>query len=524
MTIDETAFFRDVTVAMCRHLHAEDALHACAARLAEYMPMTRMYLEVYEPGPGAVRTIATATPQKGEALDLVVPMTPDQREIITGFRDQSPEDNVFRVGRARDDALSRKMLEALGLSPGYSILGTYPALDGQVQGAVVVIAEGDDRFTATHARLLGLLKNPFAIALRNAVRYREIQFLQARLAEDNRALRRELGHTGTPELVGADAGLQAVLTAAEQVAVHDSPVLLQGETGTGKDLVARYIHARSPRADRPMVAVNCGALPDGLVDSELFGHEKGAFTGAVHAKPGRFERAQGGTIFLDEIGELSPEAQVRLLRVLQTGEFERVGGVQTRRADVRVVSATHRDLEAMVAAGTFRQDLWYRLSVFPIRVPPLRERRGDIPGLVEHLVARKGRRLNLGPPPAVTPAQLAQLEAYAWPGNVRELENVVERALILGGGARLALDLVGLGPAPAVAASSTSAAPEALGGTLDEAIARHIRRALERANGKISGPDGAAAQLGLAESTLRSKMKRLGLVAAPGSRPAATDA
>ncbi|HEY1549222.1 MAG TPA: sigma-54 dependent transcriptional regulator [Kofleriaceae bacterium] len=306
------------------------------------------------------------------------------------------------------------------------------------------------------------------------------------------------------ELVGAETGLRAVVDQIAQVAPTDVPVLLLGETGSGKDVVARAIHARSSRAAGPILRVNCGAIAPGLVDSELFGHERGSFTGAAQQRRGWFERADGGTLFLDEIGELPLAAQVRLLRVLQDGTFERVGGSEPLHVSVRVIAATHRDLAALARAGGFRDDLYYRIHVFAIRLPPLRDRRADIAALAMHFAARSGARL--GTELVVTHADALLLQSYDWPGNVRELAAVIERAAILGGGLRLdvarALGLTG--------SIAPAAAPDVFP-TLDDAMRDHIERALVRTRGKIEGDGGAAQLLGIHANTLRSRMHKLGV-------------
>ncbi|MEM1437223.1 MAG: sigma 54-interacting transcriptional regulator, partial [Pseudomonadota bacterium] len=341
-------------------------------------------------------------------------------------------------------------------------------------------------------------------------RYREILRLQELLADDNRYLQQELIRDQGEQIIGADFGLADVMRAARQVAAHDSPVLLFGETGVGKDVIANHIHQQSSRRDGPMIKVNCGAIPDALMDSELFGHEKGAFTGAIAQKRGRFERADGGTIFLDEIGELPLEAQTRLLRVLQNREIERVGGDETRSVDIRVIAATHRDLRAMVADRTFREDLWYRLNVFPITIPPLRARTDDIPALAEHLIQEKARRLNLGRIPKLTPRAIDLLGRYAWPGNVRELENIIERAMIVSEGGELRIDGL-LNVEGTTAPAKKPRAVKQVTLTLDQVAAQHIRAVLEQTAGKVHGPDGAAQLLGINPSTLRSRMDKLGI-------------
>jgi len=306
------------------------------------------------------------------------------------------------------------------------------------------------------------------------------------------------------EIVGTSAALQPVLARVARVARSDSTVLITGETGTGKELIARAIHKRSPRSARPFVAVNCAATPSSLIASELFGHEKGAFTGALHRRQGRFELADGGTIFLDEVGELPCETQIMLLRVLQEREFERVGGVGPIRANVRVIAATNRDLLAAIAEGTFRADLFYRLNVFPLDVPALRERRSDLPLLVEYFVHRYAKRLGKRIR-SVTRETSCLLQSYDWPGNIRELQNVIERAVILCESDTLSIDaqwLSGRRPeVPAVAGSST------------DTLATHekdaIEAALEQSKGRVAGPFGAATRLGVPGSTLESKIRAL---------------
>lgn len=508
MDLRAYAFFHRATTEICRHLKAEEALRACAALLQEYMPVESMFLEVWDSELGAVRAIAWATPQRGEVLDRLVPMSSQQQvEVIQKVRGQSPEDNVFILNEPEKDPVARSMLEGLNRGTDMSVIGTYPMMDNQVVGSVVALVSGSGRYLQEHADLFALLKSPFAITIQNALRYREVEQLSEWLADDNRYLQQELRGGPDARIIGGDFGLAEVMRAARQVAVHDSPVLLLGETGVGKDVLANYIHEQSPRGKGPFIKVNCGAIPEALMDSELFGHEKGAFTGALSQKRGRFERAHKGTIFLDEIGELRPEAQTRLLRVLQHKEIERVGGDRTIQVDLRIIAATHRNLASMVKDGSFREDLWFRINVFPLEIPPLRARRNDIPALVQHFLTQKAGALKFTQVPRLTREDLAVLVAYAWPGNVRELENVIERALILGGGDGLVLDRL-------MTASQNE--PETLVGTgpfktLDQAMADHIREALRHTEGKVHGADGAAAMLGINAGTLRSRMKKLGI-------------
>ncbi len=331
---------------------------------------------------------------------------------------------------------------------------------------------------------------------------------EERLQQENVALREEIDKASMfEEIVGTSPALQAVLSRISKVAPTDSTVLITGATGTGKELVARAIHRRSNRAARAFVNVNCGAIPRDLIASELFGHEKGAFTGAMQRRPGRFELAEGGTIFLDEVGELSPDTQVALLRVLQEREFERVGGGQSIRVDVRVVAATNRDLKAAVANGAFREDLYYRLNVFPIEMPPLRARGTDIPLLVEYFIDRYGRRAGKDIR-SVDRKTLQLLQSYPWPGNIRELQNVIERSVVLCETDTFTVDESWLSQQPPDAKALD---PVFL---LDKVAATEkevIEQALRQSHGRIYGPSGAAARLGIARSTLESKIRSLNI-------------
>ncbi len=327
---------------------------------------------------------------------------------------------------------------------------------------------------------------------------------KARLTEQNLYLQEEIkGIHNFEEIIGQSPALTAVLDNVRRVAPTDSTVLITGETGTGKELIARALHSNSRRKEKPLIKINCAALPPGLVESELFGHEKGAFTGAIARRVGRFELADGGTLFLDEIGDLPLETQAKLLRVLQEREIERVGGSVSLRVDVRIIAATNRDLKNAVSDKTFREDLYYRISVFPIELPPLRERTEDIPLLAQYLLekfaARIARRIDV-----IEPATLRRLMAYPWPGNVRELQNVLERAVILSNGPTLQVDAEVLGQPGAGPAGEPSAA-------LEDVERNHIRAVLDRTKWVIDGPRGAADVLGLHPNTLRSRLKKLGI-------------
>lgn len=351
-----------------------------------------------------------------------------------------------------------------------------------------------------------------AVSIANARAFEEIASLKEQLELENQYLREEVtAALGAHDLIGSSPGLRKVLQQIQLVAPTDAAVLINGESGTGKELVARAIHENSPRRDRALIKVNCGAIPENLFESEFFGHMRGSFTGAVRDKPGRFELADGGTLFLDEIGELPLAMQAKLLRVLQEQEIERVGDTRTRRVNVRIIAATHRDLKKEVAAGRFRQDLFYRLGVFPLEVPPLRERSDDIAPLAAHFVRATARKMNR-PVPRLTQAHLDQLSAYPWPGNIRELQNAVERAVILAQAGPLRFELT----SPAEV-SSVPPIPTVTSGTLltrtelKQRERESIEAALSHCGGKIFGPGGAAELLKMRPTTLASRIKALGL-------------
>ena len=343
-----------------------------------------------------------------------------------------------------------------------------------------------------------------AIAIKGAELFSALERANLVLEAENSELRGAATGGRAEGVIGESPALLEVLRQARQVAPTDTTVLIFGETGTGKERLARLLHEHSHRRDHPMVKVNCGAIAAGVAESELFGHERGAFTGASQRRIGRFELAHRGTLFMDEVGELPPDLQVKLLRVLQEREIERVGGAQAIRVDVRVIAATNRDLEEDVRAGRFRTDLYYRLHVLPLRMPPLRERREDIPALAMHFLDLYARRLGR-PLRGFTPDTMRRLEAYAWPGNVRELQNVVERLCVLATGPMVSGE-------PTVTLPSASRQPdEASDDSLRAVEKRHIEATLEGAAGRIEGADGAAARLGLAPSTLRARMRKLGI-------------
>jgi formate hydrogenlyase transcriptional activator len=365
-------------------------------------------------------------------------------------------------------------------------------------------------YDAADVDFLQLVANQVAVAVENALAFDEIEALKDRLHQEKVYLEEEVRtEHDFGEIVGESPALRRILKQVEAVAPTDSSVLILGETGTGKELIARALHDLSPRRERTFVKLSCAAIPTSLLESELFGHEKGAFTGAIAQKVGRFELAHRGTLFLDEVGDIPPELQPKLLRALQEQEFERLGSTRTVRVDVRLVAATNRDLARMAADGRFRGDLYYRLNVFPVVLPPLRERREDIPMLARHFTQRfalrMGRRIE-----TIPAAVMEALVRYPWPGNIREMQNIIERAVILSPGPALHIPPGDLKPRAAPADLPAGAAV-----TLADAEREHILRTLRAAHWVLRGPNGAAARLGMSRSTLQWKMKKLGI-----SRPA----
>jgi formate hydrogenlyase transcriptional activator len=465
---------------------------------------------------------------------------PESQTLKLVSMDSSVESEFFRIGREYrldESQVSARVLEDQevmtrgNLDDEPRTAGEQRLLEEGIQSYCVVplVAMGKsigtfslwsvtrDRYSQADVELLREVANQIAIAIANMKSYEEVKALQARLEKENVYLQEEIRNVHNfEEIVGSSPALLKLLRKVDQVAPTDSSVLIYGETGTGKELVARAIHDRSNRKDRPLVKVNCSAISAGLVESELFGHVKGAFTGAFERRIGRFELADGGTIFLDEVGELPLDTQVKLLRVLQEREFEPVGSNRSIRVDVRIICATNRNLQHSIREGTFRADLYYRLNVFPLEVPPLRERREDIPQLAMFFLSRYAR--NLGKRiDGISTATKEKLTRYAWPGNIRELQNLIERALILCNGTVLELenDLTNISGAfvisPAEMAQVAARAEASQVKTLQEVEREHIESVLHQTHGVIEGASGAAKALGLHPNTLRHRMEKLGI-------------
>ena len=383
-------------------------------------------------------------------------------------------------------------------------------------GVLVLGRLRDDAFSQADLSFLAQVANQIALAVENALAYREIRELKEQLSKEKLYLEDEIRtEMNFAQIIGNSTSLRRVLKQVETVAPTDSTVLIYGETGTGKELIARGIHDLSPRRSKPFVKLNCAAIPTGLLESELFGHEKGAFTGAIAQRIGRFEVADGGTIFLDEIGEIPLELQTKLLRVLQEREFERLGSSRTLRTNARLIAATNRDLEAMVSEQKFRSDLFFRLNVFPVHVPPLRERQGDIPLLVRHFTQQFSTQMKKVME-TIPSAAMDALSRYHWPGNIRELQNVIERAVIISAGPALSVDVADLKFSKVSHPKERAAAPNstangALHHLLEETERQHILQTLKQCNWVVAGPHGAAARLGMNRSTLQVRIRKLGI-------------
>ncbi len=509
--MDDLTFFREGTMRICSSLDINEALQESLAFLKRSMPLNYINFSLFEPDIGAVRIVAQASDfVVNHPLDTPISLSDEAQAFI---KSHTGETHIIDSTNASPPA--KEISAAMGLR-NLTGIGLTLQIKGEQLGVVGVLSNLAKPFTLEHARLLALLHDPFAIAMSNYLRHREVLRLKELLVDDNQYLHKELHRLSGDEIVGEKFGLSEVINLAQQVARRDSPVLLLGETGVGKEVIANAIHYSSPRRNGPLIKVNCGAIPEGLVDSELFGHEKGAFTGATMMKRGRFERAHGGTIFLDEVGELLLAAQVRLLRVLQEKQIERVGGTEPVPVDVRVIAATHRDLELMVQQGEFREDLWYRINVFPIKIPPLRERRADIPAFVYHFIGRKAREMNFRYQPVLAQGTLERLQQYDWPGNVRELENVVERELIRSqtGDSSKPLrfeEIVALQSKRKKPLPAQQLPPSRESRDLNSALRAHIIETLQMTHGKIQGGTGAAALLGVHPSTLRYRLRKLGI-------------
>ncbi|MCI0335053.1 MAG: sigma-54 dependent transcriptional regulator [Planctomycetes bacterium] len=504
------AVWRDVS----RHLDIGESTETTAAVLRKQMPLETLVIRQLDSEHRRVRTVATWPVNAYGASDHESDLSRADWRRLEHWVERGPVLHQSADGKKASETFELLKLPAVSndwlLAPLTGEHGSY--------GVVFAAARSGEAFTKQNAALLAALREPMGVALDNDARLHELAALREAAEAEKQSLLRRLGRSDVGDtIVGEDSGLGQVMQRVDLVSRSEVPVLILGETGTGKELVARAIHNRSERHSGPFLRVNCGAIPRELIDSQLFGHEKGAFTGANETRQGWFERADQGTLFLDEIGELPLDAQVRFLRVLQDGFVERVGGTKPIRVDVRVVAATHRDLAGMVQEGGFREDLWYRIAVFPILLPPLRDRVEDIPALSRHFARRAAIRFGLAPVEP-TEADFELLRTYRWPGNIRELGAVIDRAAILGNGNALELAAaLGVATPQSRYAAPSEAAPNIgvgiqRGGkiaTLNDAMRAHIEAALSATRGRIEGARGAARLLGINPHTLRARMRKL---------------
>ena len=502
--------------AIITNLTQRTLLHSISEALHRVISFDRCAITLYEPERDTFRFLAV----EGDLLSdyFRAGLEDSRNETCANWVFDHRRPLVRRDLEKEQEYANERRLVAEGIQ---SMCVLPLVFQGKCIGTLSLVSRNKDRYSDEDAMFLQEVANQVALAIQNMQSYQEIDSLKAKLEKENVYLQEELRtEHNFEEIVGNSPALLKALHDVDQVAPTDSTVLIYGETGTGKELVARAIHSRSARNCRALVNVNCSAISAGLVESELFGHIKGAFTGALERRTGRFELAHGGTIFLDEIGELSLETQVKLLRVLQEHEFEPVGSSRSLRVDVRVIAATNRNLHEAVQAGHFRSDLFYRLNVFPIELPPLRERRSDIPLLVAFCISRFSKRLGKKID-GVSRESMENLVNYPWPGNIRELQNVIERAVVLSVDPilRLDRDLVPVGGSTKGMETPERAAPERRQAdlespkllTLDEVDRNHILAALQHTGGVVDGPNGAARILNLHPNTLRHRMDKLGI-------------
>jgi transcriptional regulator with GAF, ATPase, and Fis domain len=429
---NDYVFFREAMLSITSSLDLSKAMIATFGFLKQYYPLKALSLHTMKPDFGGLHLAFLVVDNQFFFLDGIVPLPPSEIERLKqldqlGRISYVPHSVLGEVTRRHSEAISQfvpykdRSYLASTLSQGNSITRRH----------FVLIGKTAECFTPAHERMFLVLRPAISLVMSNLLQHREVIDLQHRLDEQRLQLVREVNLLRNTSIIGANAGLKKTMDVVAQLAGKESPVLIQGETGTGKELIADTIQSISRRANGPFIKVNCGAIPESLVDSELFGFQKGAFTGAFMNRPGKFEEADGGTLFLDEVGDLPPQVQVRLLRVLQNKVVDRLGSSKPIAVDVRIIAATNRPLESMVQNGGFREDLFYRLNVFPIHIPPLRERSQDIPNLIYHFLLKTCKSLKLSSVPRLSPESMEKLMVYSWPGNVRELGNLLERALTI---------------------------------------------------------------------------------------------
>lgn len=548
--------YREVTLAISSTLDMDLAWERTFSVLQRYFPLTAISFHEYRQDLGALKIYFLCTPSGSITLDLLVPLAADEASSMNAIRKPRTQFIIdLNHKQALGRAISRAIRDHVPDRPRAHLINML-SIGEDILTNMSFLGDSPNCFTQKHVRMMEPLLPALSLAMSNLMQFKMSEDFKQKLGLKNLHLEAELGLLQDGTLIGVNGGLAELFASVHKLVGRDTAVLITGETGTGKDIVAAMIQRLSSRQAKPFIKVNCGALADTLLDSELFGAEKGAYTGAHLSRPGRFEQADGGTIFLDEIGELSPQAQVRLLRVLQNKEVERLGSTKSRPVDVRVIAATNSNLENMLQTGTFREDLYYRLNVFRLQVPPLRERPEDIIPLMQHFVRKTAARFNLSSP-RLDFSALDSVLAYSWPGNVRELENLVERAMIenplapvnlapflpkdkswylsqiqkegflesiIDERLHLLLEKQDMPPAlaadaipsatngiPASLALESTEIPYQLG--LDGIMGQVMKQALRSCHGKIHGPGGAAELLRINPSTLRQRMRKMNISA-----------
>ncbi|MCL2915785.1 sigma-54 dependent transcriptional regulator [Shewanella corallii] len=508
--MEKTCYF-EATQRLCASLQLEKSLEHYFHYMKQKLPIDGIFMNLFQPEQRQIQFIAHANNESAQALEQCVPLTEEMCQVLS-----QPDRPVIRIiNHIETDGVTFHVAPRV-FPDIQSLILMRMICDDTHLGVVGYYSKTPNSFRAIHADLIESHMHPLALITAFNLQGRNLLAQNQQLAEQNDTLKRSLEVKNG--VIGADAGLKRVMEQVQAIAHLDTSVLILGETGVGKEVIANAVHEHSTRAGKPFIKVNCGAIPDSLLDSELFGYEKGAFTGAEQRKQGYFEQADGGTIFLDEIGELPLSAQVRLLRVLQNSTITRVGGYESIELNIRVIAATHRDLQHMVQDGEFRQDLWYRLAIFPIQIPPLRQRTSDIPLLAQFAVEKMTAKFNLPNLPRIHSDQLSLLSRYPWPGNVREMMNVIERAVIQH--PEGPLDFSFLMPSePEVVTCDNQQViidPSRAGDKLvplELMMQKYISHALKVCGGKVYGSGGAAEMLAVNPNTLRSKMKKLGIQA-----------
>ena len=540
---DDFEFFQTVVRCLTGSLDLSKSMIEVFDYLKDHYPINAISLHQYSRELKALKLLFLVTHKSFQYVETVLPLSDQDLEYMDEHESRDDSVDVSFENEVDIADRHRKAISSfLPYRPSNYLVAIMKS-GGKVVGHLCLIGSGQVTYSKIQIKRMHYLINPFTLAMSNMLQFKRTLEFQEKLYDQKNTLEQTLHQIQDSPIIGSRGGLHKTMEVVRQLEGKETPALILGETGTGKELIADEIQQISPRKDKPFIKVNCGAIPENLIDSELFGYEKGAFTGAVQSRPGRFEQADGGTLFLDEIGELPLQAQVRFLRVLQNGVIERIGGKHSISIDVRVIAATNRNLEQMIKKGTFREDLYYRLYVFPIDLPPLRERIQDIPLFLKHFIRQSCARLNIKKPPVFQSDLIDHLREYSWPGNVRELENLVERAVIMASDGRLHVeDLLPI--SPAVKEASIPESPQSLKVLIDERIQmaltgiekplvqepikemgdpistlKHLQpldqtiqeaivAALKYCRGKVSGDNGAAKLLGLNPSTLRNKMRK----------------